>query len=69
MSAEFQNREPEPTKRTVNPGAEKWLGEVIPGLVFTEDQVNQASKAVGLTNKREREELMEKLTKLGIVKK
>ncbi|QQG41501.1 MAG: FAD-dependent thymidylate synthase [Candidatus Woesebacteria bacterium] len=39
------------------------------GLTFTADQVDQASKVVGLTNKREREELMEKLTKLGIVKK
>jgi thymidylate synthase (FAD) len=29
MSAELQNHPPEITKRTVNPGAEKWVGEVV----------------------------------------
>ncbi len=32
MGAELSLRNPEPTKRTVNPGAEKWVGEVIPVL-------------------------------------
>ena len=34
MSVEFKHRDPELTKRTVNPGAEKWMGKIVPVLDY-----------------------------------